>query len=286
VKGRLFRSVLYVPGDNARAVAKLPSLNADAFIFDLEDGVSPENKALARNQIGDALASGALADRFCVVRINAWDAQEAALDIAFFAALPIDALMLPKVESADSIVRLARSMKQEGYDDSTWIWANIETPKAIVALEAIAASHSRLHALVAGTNDLRKALHLPHDATRTGLLHSLSRMVLLARAHDLIALDGTYIDLQHDAGFAPEALQGRHLGFDGKTLIHPKHIEAANAAFSPSDAALAHAQQVVEAYRHAMQNGKAIAVVNGQMVEKLHYDDAVNMLTLFCLSGA
>lgn len=267
------RSALYVPADNTRAMEKAASLAADAFIFDLEDGVAPERKASARGALANIDTP---INSLKIVRINHRSTPYYESDIAAIASLPINAMMLSKVSDIsdihDAITQLARHDRAD-----IAIWCNIETPRGVLNVREIAA-HPSVAALVAGTNDLANDLRVVRTPDRLGLLHALQEMVLAARAYGKIALDGTFINLTDSAGLEAETKQGRTLGFDGKTLIHPSQIEVANRIFSPSEDELAHARAIIAAYEAAMAENKAVTLLNGQMIERLHYDRSKALL--------
>lgn len=277
---RLCRSALYVPGDNARAMAKASSINADILIFDLEDGVSPENKELARARVVELLETSPMEARYRVVRINHFGSEWAIGDLKALCRANADAIMLPKVEHSDEIQRATTFLDMHNVNKFFYVWANVETPKGIANIEEIS-SHGRLKALVAGTNDLRSELRLSYEPTRLGLLFSLQRIQMAARAHGLMALDGTFINLHDEEGLRAEAAQGRLFGFDGKTAIHPKQVDIINETFSPSEEDIAHAHAVISTYKDAMREDRAVAVLeNGQMIERLHYDRAREVLDM------
>ena len=264
------RSVLYMPGSNARALAKGRVVAADALILDLEDAVAPDAKAMARQQIVDAVQAGGYGGREIIVRINALDSPWGADDAAAMATCGADALLLPKVESAAMIHALEAAMVAAGAPDSLAIMAMMETPLGILRAEEIAAASAAMAALVLGTSDLVKDLRAVHTAERLPVLHALSACVLVARAHGLAVLDGVHLDLSDDAGFAASCQQGRELGFDGKTLIHPKTIAAANAAFSPGSDELEFARRVIDAHAAAAAAGRGVVVLDGRLIENLH----------------
>ncbi|WP_454674203.1 HpcH/HpaI aldolase/citrate lyase family protein [Achromobacter pestifer] len=274
------RSVLYMPGANARALDKARNLDADALILDLEDAVAPDAKALAREQITRALREGGYGRRECIVRINALDTPWGLDDVNAIAQAGADAVLLPKVQSPDQLAALAQALDAAGAPPDLPIWAMAETPLGFLRLDAIAGGHPRLAAIVVGTSDLVKDLHARHTPTREETLLARSLAVMAARAHGLIALDGVHLDLQDDAGLASACHQGRDQGFDGKTLIHPKQLAAANAAFAPTDAELASARKRLDAWHAAQAAGQGVAVVDGTLVENLHAQEAERVLAL------
>jgi len=264
---RARRSALYMPGANARAMEKARLLACDAVILDLEDAVAPVAKAEARRQVADAIAAGGFGRREVVVRVNGADTPWGADDLAMAAASGCDAIVLPKVEAAPTI----RPGKP--------LWCMIETPLGVLRAEAIAAAET-VECLVMGTSDLTKDLRARHAADRLPMLASLSLCLLAARAHGRAILDGVHLDLSDAQGFARACVQGRELGFDGKTLIHPSQIDAANAAFGPSAEEAAQARRVLAAFEQAEREGKGVVVLDGRLVENLHVAEARRTLAL------
>jgi len=260
------RSALYLPGSNARALEKAKSLPCDVLLLDCEDAVAPDNKELAREQIAGALRAGGYGRRELVVRTNSLDTPWGVADLRAAAAAGADAVLLPKVEDVSMVQRAFAAL--EGAP--TAIWVMVETPLGVLRAETLAAS-PLVGCLVAGTNDLAADLRCDGAwAERAALLPSLAQMVLAARAHGKVALDGVHIDLADDDGLAASCDQGRRLGFDGKSLIHPKTIAAANAAFTPSADEVARARAVIAAFDAAAAAGSALAVLDGKLVEELH----------------
>jgi citrate lyase subunit beta / citryl-CoA lyase len=274
------RSALYMPGSNARALEKARSFDADVLLFDLEDAVAPAAKELARRQVMVAVAAGGYGPRELVVRVNGAGTPWGADDLATAACSGADAVLLPKVDSARDVAQAEAVLRAAGAPERLALWAMIETPRGVLALASIAASSPRLACLVAGTSDLVKELGARHTPGRAEVLTSLSMIVLAARARGLACLDGVHLDLTDEAGFEVACLQGRDLGFDGKTLIHPKTVAAANRAFSPSEAELASARAVVTAHAEARAQGKGVVVVDGRLVEALHVEAARRLLAL------
>jgi citrate lyase subunit beta/citryl-CoA lyase len=274
------RSVLYMPGANARALDKARTLPADGLILDLEDAVAPDAKELARQQVVAGVGAGGYGAREKIVRINALASPWGRADVAAVATCGADAVLAPKIESQQDVVALVAALDEAGAPSDLPVWAMIETPLAFLRLPAIADAHPRLAVLVAGTSDLVKDLQARHTPARTETVTALSLAVLAARAHGLGVLDGVHLDLDDDAGFAAACAQGRDMGFDGKTLIHPKQIAAANAAFGPSEAELAAAREIVAAWRDARARGQGVVVVNGRLVENLHVAEAERVLAI------
>ena len=273
------RSVLYMPGANTRALEKAKSLPADSLILDLEDAVAPDAKAQARENIRTALATG-FGHREAVVRINGLNTQWGLDDLKAFADTKADAILLPKVESASQIQKVASLLKQFNPANTMKIWAMIETPLAIFHLPEIASSHPMLEALVLGTSDLVKDLHARHTPSRVETQTALSLSVLAARAHQLCVLDGVHLSLEDEKGFKQSCVQGRDMGFDGKTLIHPSQIAFANEIFGPSSEEIEEAKQRINAYDAAISSGAGIVLLNGKLVEELHIQDAKRILAL------
>jgi len=274
------RSALYVPADNARALEKARTLEVDVLIFDLEDAVAPAAKVEARAQLAEALGRGSFGRREKVVRVNGragpWEAE----DLRMVASCGADAVLLPKVEGPATIRVIEAALAANRAPEELAIWAMVETPTGVLRAEAIAEASTRLGCLVAGTSDLVKDLNARHTPGRTEVLTALSMIVLAARANGLACLDGVHLDLSDQAGFEAACRQGRDLGFDGKTLIHPKTAAAANALFGPSEAELAAARRVVEAHRAAEAEGRGVVVVDGRLVEALHVAAAQRLLAL------
>ncbi|MFT5603314.1 MAG: citrate lyase subunit beta/citryl-CoA lyase [Paracoccaceae bacterium] len=272
------RSVLYMPGSNARALEKAQTLTADTLVFDLEDAVVPDQKEAAREQVLAAVNTGGYGDREVVVRVNGFDTRWGRDDIVCFANAPIAALCLPKVESAEEVNAVAQLLKQENSTLKLWLMA--ETPRGILNIDEICGAHGRVDVIVMGTSDLAKELRVAHTPDRLGLQTSLQLCLLAARAHGLDILDGVYLDIKDDTGFAAACEQGVALGFDGKTLIHPSQLEKANEAFAPTADAVDRAGRILEAWKAAEAEGKAVAVVDGKLVENLHVAEAERHLAI------
>ncbi len=273
------RSALYMPGANDRALAKARTLPADVIIMDLEDAVAPEAKAEARTRVAQALAAGGYGSRELVVRVNGLDTPWGADDLAAVAGMPARAVLLPKVEDGPQLRETIRRLDQAGGGHLP-VWVMAELPQAILAIEAIAGLAPRVAAIVMGTADLGRALRLPADPVRTGLLGALGQCLLAARARGLDILDGVFPDLRDEAGLRAECRQGKALGFDGKTLIHPGQIAAANEIFGVSAEEAAAAERLLTAWESAAARGQGIAVLDGRMVERLHAEEARRLLAL------
>ena len=281
---RPLRSVLYVPAINERAIAKAATLACDAVILDLEDAVAPESKSEARAMAKAALETRLFEGKQVIIRVNGFEAEadRMADDLAELLPFGPDAILFPKISSADEAARAESAMDHHFAPDTVALWLMIETPRAILNLHAIAAEAekpgSRLSTFVIGTNDLSKDMRIPPTPSRLALLHALSSAVLAARGYQLRVLDGVYGALHDAAGFEAECRQGHGLGFDGKTLIHPNQIGAANAIFSPSAYEIADAQRIVSAFEAPENAGKGVIVVDGRMSERLHYEAALRIL--------
>ncbi len=276
------RSCLYVPGANARALQKAKSLPADALILDLEDAVAPHAKADAREAVLDAVGDRAYGDREVLIRANGLETEWGEDDLAMAAAAGVDGVLAPKVTSGKDVRAIDRFLSDRGASPDLGLWAMIEMPLAILNLKKIAKASlkTRLTGFVMGTNDLAKEFHAVPTPDRRAFLFSLSAALVAARAYGLAAIDGVYNDTGNDAGFAAECEQGRVLGFDGKTLIHPAQIGTANRVFAPSEAELSHAKAVVEAFALPGNRGKGVISVHGQMVELLHLEQAERLIAI------
>lgn len=274
------RSVLYMPGSNARALEKGRSLDADVLILDLEDSVAPDAKDTGRSQIADALAEGGFGNKEITVRINPLDTDWGAADVDAMAAVLCDALVLPKVDSADMVLELSAKMDAAGAPAEMGIWCMIETPQGVLDAHEIASAHPRAGCLVMGLNDLAKDLRCRHTVDRLPFVFSLSKCVLAARAAGISVLDGAYMDLNDEEGFRASCEQGRDLGMDGKTLIHPKTIDAANEVFAPTSDELAWAEKIIGTHAEAVEAGKGVVVVDGKLIENLHVAEAKRLMAL------
>lgn len=274
------RSVLYMPGANERALEKAKTLPTDALILDLEDSVAPDAKEEARKRVAAAAASGEYGYREVTVRVNAPGTPWHADDLRAAAEAGPDAVVVPKVDHPDTVKAVEAALEAAGAPDRTAVWAMIETPVAMFDARAIAAASQRLTVLVMGTNDLAKELHAEHVPGREPLLTGLSLALLAARATGKVILDGVYNDVQDLSGFEAEALQGRRLGFDGKTLIHPRQLEACNRIFTPADAEVERSRRIIRAFEEATSQGRGVVTVDGRMIENLHVEEARRVLAL------
>lgn len=280
------RSALFMPGSNARALEKARTLPADVLIMDLEDAVAPDAKGQARSLVVEALAAGGYGGRECVVRVNAYGTPWWDADMKAAVTSGADAMLVPKVDSADQVSKFGDLMAINGAPADMRLWIMAETPEAIQNIDTMCAADPRLTVIVMGTSDLGKALRLPPDPQRAGLGFALGACLLAARAHGLDILDGVFGDLTDADGFTRSCEQGRQLGFDGKTLIHPGQIDTANEVFGVSDDEVARATAVVRAWEAAATAGSGIAVLDGQMIENLHADAARRVLALAAAIGA
>ena len=274
------RSVLFMPGSNPRALEKARALPADGLIFDLEDAVAPEAKETARAAIAAAVTAGGYAPRELVLRVNPIDTVWGHADLATAATLPIDAVLLPKVENAERVRLTIALLDALGAPPELAVWCMIETPLGVLAAADIAAASPCIGALVLGTSDLANDLHARPARDRLPLLTALGLVLLAARAHGRAVLDGVHLDLADAEGFAAACRQGRELGFDGKTLIHPDQIAPANAIFAPSVEEVARASRLIAAYAAANASGKGAARFEGRLIEALHVDEAQRTLAL------
>jgi len=269
-----------MPGSNPRALEKARGLPADGLILDLEDAVAPEAKESARTIVAAALAEGGYGDRELVLRVNAIDTPWGHADLAAAATMPIDAVLLPKVENPDRVALSVSLLNAFGAPERLAVWCMLETPCGILYAREIAAASPRLAALVLGTSDLTKDLHALPTRDRLPLLTSLSLAILAARTHGLAILDGVHLDLSDDEGLAAACRQARELGFDGKTLIHPKQIAEANAAFAPTREEIEWSRRIIAAHSEAAAAGKGVVLVEGRLIENLHVESANRVLTL------
>lgn len=268
------RSMLYMPGSNARALEKARALPADSLILDLEDAVAPDAKELARKQVCEAVAAGGFGMREIIIRVNALSTKWGYDDIAMASKSGANALLLPKVESADAIRHMESIMRANGAPESMTIWAMMETPRSILESQRIAESTPRMEGLVMGTSDLAKELDCAHTHERLPFMVSLGLCLLAARAAGLAILDGVYLDLNDEAGFEFACRQGHELGFDGKTLIHPKQVGPCNKVFTPRPEDVGWSRRIIEAHAAAAARGEGVVVVEGKLVENLHVESA------------
>jgi citrate lyase subunit beta / citryl-CoA lyase len=272
------RSVLYMPSANERALEKAKTLPCDGLILDLEDSVAPDAKPAAREAACAAARSGAYGKRELAIRVNGADTEWHAADLAAACAAGPDAIVVPKVDSADAVLELVDAMAQHDAPAHTKLWAMLETPYAVLHAEEIAAAAYRLTVLVMGTNDLVKELYAEHVPGRAPILTALSTSLLAARPAGRVILDGVYNDVKDTDGFLAECRQGRELGFDGKTLIHPGQVAGANEAFAPSEQAVEDARGILQAWEEG--RGTGVVTYNGRMIENLHVESARRTLSI------
>jgi citrate lyase subunit beta/citryl-CoA lyase len=274
------RSVLYMPGSNARALEKAKLLPADGLILDLEDAVAPDAKETARKQVCDAVTGGGYGMREIIIRVNGLATPWGYNDIAAAARTSADAILLPKVESADAIRHMEAIMKANGAPESMAIWAMMETPRSVLESQRIAESTPRMACLVMGTSDLAKELDCAHTHERLPFITSLSLCMLAARAAGLAIVDGVYLDLKDESGFEFACRQGAELGFDGKTLIHPNQIAACNRVFTPKAEDVEWSRKIIAAHAEAASRGEGVAVVDGKLIENLHVESAQRLVKM------
>jgi len=280
INSRPRRSVLYVPGSNIRALEKARNLPVDSLIFDLEDAVAPQVKAHARENIVAAIQEDSYQPREIIVRVNGLDTPWGIGDLTAVARLPIDGVLLPKINTPQQVEDAVDFLDKSGGTTTLPVWIMAETPQGILNIDKIAASHPRLTVIVMGTSDLAKEIRARQTFDRIGLLMPLSLCIIAARAYGLEILDGVYLDLEDEEGLRSACLQGRDMGFDGKTLIHPKQVEVANQVFTPTTNEIKTAREIIAAWEVAQQEGQGIVVVNGRLMENLHVEEAKRLLSL------
>ncbi len=274
------RSVLYMPGSNVRALEKGKTLPADGLILDLEDATAPDAKVAARKTVTEALADGGYGRREVLIRVNGLDTPWGFEDLVAVAGTKADGVLLPKVESTGTVRKSAAILEAHDAPPEMRLWCMMETPMGILNATEIAGAHARIGGFVMGTSDLAKDTHAAHTPLRLPMLTALSWSILAARAHGLAVVDGVFLDLADDEGFAASCRQGVELGFDGKTLIHPKTIEAANAAFAPSADEVALSRRIIEAHAAAVSEGKGVVLLDGKLIENLHVENAHRLVSL------
>ena len=272
------RSVLYMPSSNERALEKAKAIACDGLILDLEDAVAPDAKSAAREAAAAAVGSGEYGRRTVTIRVNGIGTQWHDDDIVAASQAGPAAIVVPKVGSAIEVQQFVAAMEKAGVPDHTRLWAMVETPGAILDALAIASASERLGAFVLGTNDLVKELYAEHVPGRAPILPSLHTALLAGRAAGIAVIDGVYNDVKDIDGFLAECEQGRQMGFDGKTLIHPGQVEGANAAFAPSEQAVEDARGLIAAWDEGQ--GTGVVTYNGRMVENLHVESARRTLDI------
>jgi citrate lyase subunit beta/citryl-CoA lyase len=271
------RSVLYVPGSNSRAIDKAQELAVDAVILDLEDAVAPDQKLAARTQVEAVLEGAEFGHREVVVRVNAMDTPWGKSDLAAVASLPISAVLIPKLESERQLEACRGALHMGGAKDNLPFWIMAETPLGVLNLRTIMESDQPIAAIVMGTADLAKNMGIPRGSERAGLRSTLEHCVLVARAYGISALDGVETDFNNAEAFETACLEGKQMGFDGKTLIHPNQVDTANKVFGVTTQQIAQAIKIVEAWQDAPED-TGVMVVDGDMVEALHYEQALKTL--------
>jgi citrate lyase subunit beta / citryl-CoA lyase len=281
------RSVLYMPGSNARALEKARALPADALILDLEDAVAPDAKDIARQQVCDAVKAKGFGKREVIIRVNGLSTGWGEADLAAAAEARPDAILVPKIASPDELHVIDK--KLAGADKAIAVWAMVETPRAILNVASIAGAGGRLACFVMGTNDLIKEIRGVHTQARMTIAAALGLSVLAARANNIAVIDGVYNDIQNAEGFRIACEQGRAFGFDGKTLIHPTQVDPCNTIFAPSAADVEDARKMIAAFELPENKGKGAIKLDGRMVELLHAEIArqtVAMADAIALLGA
>lgn len=274
------RSVLYMPGANARALEKGKGLSCDGIIFDLEDATAPDAKDTAREQVVQAVKGGGYGGRETIIRVNGLDTPWGYADLVAAAGSGCDTVLLPKVGSGDAVRQAEEILLANGAPEDLGLGCMMETPLGILRAEEIALASPRISVLVMGTSDLTKDLHAQHTRMRLPMITSLGMCLLAARAAGVAIVDGVYLDLQDEAGFRESCQQGVELGFDGKTLIHPKQLDAANEAFAPSEAEVEQSRKIIDAFEQATREGKGVVVVDGKLIENLHVENAKRLVAL------
>ncbi|WGY01463.1 CoA ester lyase [Nocardioides sp. QY071] len=272
------RSVLYMPSSNERALEKAKTLPADAIIFDLEDAVAPDAKPEARNAAAAAVRSGEYGERHLIIRVNGIGTEWHADDIRAAAEAGPDVVLVPKVNSAEEVLELVDALAAAGAPERTKLWAMVETPIGMLNALSIATASERLTGFVMGTNDLVKELYAEHVPGRAPVITGLGLALLAARAAGIVIIDGVYNDVKNTDGFLAEVEQGRQMGFDGKTLIHPGQVEGANTGFAPSEQAVEDARGLIQAWED--NKGAGVVTYNGKMVESLHVESAERTLAI------
>ena len=273
------RSVLYMPSSNERALEKAKAIACDALIFDLEDAVAPDAKEAARANAVAAAQSGEYGHREITIRCNGLGTPWGADDLVAAATSGAASVVIPKVDSVDYLNEIEQRLDAAGAPAEMTIWAMIETPTAIMDVRAIA-HHPRVNVLVMGNNDLAKELRTGVLPERTPLIPHLAMALLGAREADKVILDGVYNDVRDPDGFLVEAEQGKAMGFDGKTLVHPSQVDPANEVWAPSADEVDFSRRVIEAFEEAEAEGRGVVTVDGRMIENLHVENAKRILAV------
>ena len=270
------RSALYMPGSNERALEKAKTLSADLFIFDFEDAVSPENKQKARNLVANVLTNkkADYGEKKVITRVNSIESEWGRLDLEALKNSKTDGILFPKVNEVEDVKKIKKEISSKNISEQTEIWIMVETPKCVINLQSILKEFNGLCGIVVGTNDLAKELGLPKQENRFGLIHSLSKTILVAKAFGVFCLDGVFNRIGDDIGLSEELIEGKRLGYDGKTLIHPSQIEKTNQIFLPSDQEVQLAEKYIDAFTKSENEGKGVITVDGVLVEELHVQQA------------
>ena len=275
------RSALYMPGSNERALEKAKSLSADLFIFDMEDAVSPDNKERARDLILNVLSNEKddYRGKKILTRINSMDTVWANMDLECLQNSGTDGILFPKVSDVSDMFLIQKRLGELNFKKAPEIWIMAETPKCVLNLGKILEEFSNIGGIVVGTNDLAKELVLPKQTSRAGLLYALGSIILTAKAYNVITLDGVFNSISDQEGLLAEASEGKNMGYDGKTLIHPNQIEAANKVFSPSAKEIELANKIIEAYEKAKEEKSGVTTVDGVLVEELHVKQSLALIS-------
>ena len=275
------RSALYMPGSNERALEKAKSLSADLFIFDMEDAVSPDNKERARDLILNVLSNekDGYRGKKILTRINSMDTVWANMDLECLQNSGTDGILFPKVSDVSDMFLIQKRLRELNFKKAPEIWIMAETPKCVLNLGKILEEFSNIGGIVVGTNDLAKELVLPKQTSRAGLLYALGSIILTAKAYNVITLDGVFNSISDQEGLLAEASEGKNMGYDGKTLIHPNQIEAANKVFSPSAKEIELANKIIEAYEKAKEEKSGVTTVDGVLVEELHVKQSLALIS-------
>ena len=275
------RSALYMPGSNERALEKAKSLSADLFIFDMEDAVSPDNKERARNLILNVLSNEKddYRGKKILTRINSMDTVWANMDLECLQNSGTDGILFPKVSEVSDMLLIQKRLVELNFKKTPEIWIMAETPKCVLNLGKILDEFSNIGGIVVGTNDLAKELVLPKQIGRSGLLYALGSIILTAKAHNVITLDGVFNGISDKDGLCSEAKEGKNMGYDGKTLIHPNQIDITNTVFSPSEKEIDLANKIIEAYEKAKEEKSGVTTVDGVLVEELHVKQSLALIS-------
>ena len=275
------RSALYMPGSNERALEKAKSLSADLFIFDMEDAVSPDNKERARSLILNVLSNEKddYRGKKILTRINSMDTVWANMDLECLQNSGTDGILFPKVSEVSDMLLIQKRLVELNFKKTPEIWIMAETPKCVLNLGKILDEFSNIGGIVVGTNDLAKELVLPKQIGRAGLLYALGSIILTAKAHNVITLDGVFNGISDEDGLYSEAKEGKNMGYDGKTLIHPNQIDITNTVFSPSEKEIDMANKIIEAYEKAKEEKSGVTTVDGVLVEELHVKQSLALIS-------